>query len=64
MRTTNTRSLIRWFSALFSLSIEVSDTPLGPKLGDLNGPAPAHQFLNVSLRVILSYVVYGHVELF
>lgn len=64
MRTdTISATALRILGAIFSLRIEVTDVPVGRKLGTINLPGYLKYYINIELRILGFLVLLGYIEL-
>lgn len=49
-------------TSFFQLSIEVSDIPVGPRLGGFDLPGSLHFYLNMTARLFWMTLLHGYIE--
>lgn len=49
-------------TSFFQLSIEVSDIPVGPRLGGFDLPGTLHFYLNLTARLFWMTLLHGYIE--
>lgn len=54
---------LRILGAIFSLRIEITDVPVGRKLGTINLPGYLKVYINIELRILGFLVLFGYIEL-